>query len=69
MIELGTILRKTESVFISGPRDDYSLGQNIGLLKSLVAKLNEITTLKVIPMVAHYNMRRFDELLLAQRAI
>ncbi|MGA9100368.1 MAG: formylmethanofuran dehydrogenase subunit B, partial [Methanotrichaceae archaeon] len=44
----------------------YSLGQNIGLLKSLVAKLNEITTFKVIPMVGHYNMRGFNELLLAQ---
>ena len=67
MIELGTILRKTEfGVIFPGLGMIYSLGQNIGLLKSLVAKLNEITTFKVIPMVGHYNMRGFNELLLAE---
>ncbi|MFB3764391.1 MAG: formylmethanofuran dehydrogenase subunit B [Methanotrichaceae archaeon] len=67
MIELGTILRKTEfGVIFPGLGMIYSLKENIGLLKSLVAKLNEITTFKVIPMVEHYNMRGFNELLLAQ---
>lgn len=65
MIELGTILRKTEfGVIFPGLGMIYSLRENIGLLKHLVAKLNEITTFKVIPMVGHYNMRGFNQLLL-----
>lgn len=67
MIELGTILRKTEfGVIFPGLGMIYSLRNNVRLLKSLVEKLNEITTFKVIPMVEHYNMRGFNELLLAQ---
>ena len=34
------------------------------LFERLLAKLNEITSFKVIPMVGHYNMRGFNELML-----
>ncbi len=65
MIELGTILRKTEfGVVFPGLGMVYSLRENIDLLEALIAKLNEITTFKVIPMVGHYNMRGFNQLLL-----
>lgn len=65
MIELGTILRKTEfGVIFPGLGMIYSLRENIDILQSLVAKLNEITTFKVIPMVGHYNMRGFNQLLM-----
>lgn len=65
MIELGTILRKTEfGVIFPGLGMIYSLRQNIDLLQSLVSKLNETTTFKVVPMVGHYNMRGFNQLLL-----
>lgn len=67
MIELGTILRKAEfGVIFPGLGMIYSLRENIGLLKSLVSKLNEITKFKVIPMVGHYNMRGFNQQLLDQ---
>lgn len=65
MIELGTVLRKTEyGVIFPGLGLVYSLQDKIDLLGSLVAKLNEITTFKVVPMVGHYNMRGFNQLLL-----
>lgn len=65
MIELGTILRKTEfGVIFPGLGLVYSLKDKIGLLETLVSKLNEITTFKVIPMVEHYNTRGFNQLLL-----
>jgi formylmethanofuran dehydrogenase subunit B len=41
----------------------YSLLEKIELLETLFAKLNEITTFKVVPMVGHYNMRGFNQLL------
>jgi formylmethanofuran dehydrogenase subunit B len=64
MIELGTILRKAEfGVVFPGLGLIYSLRNRIDLLESLVDKLNEITTFKVIPMVGHYNMRGFNQLL------
>jgi formylmethanofuran dehydrogenase subunit B len=65
MIELGTILRKTEyGVIFPGLGMVYSLQKKMDLLEKLVVKLNEITTFKVIPMVGHYNMRGFNQLLL-----
>jgi formylmethanofuran dehydrogenase subunit B len=39
----------------------YSLQDKMELFERLLAKLNEITTFKVIPMVGHYNMRGFNE--------
>jgi formylmethanofuran dehydrogenase subunit B len=65
MIELGTILRKTEyGVIFPGLGMVYSLQEKMDLLEKLVIKLNEITAFKVIPMVGHYNMRGFNQLLL-----
>jgi len=65
MIELGTILRKTEyGVIFPGLVLVSSLQDKIELFESLVAKLNEITTFKVVPMVEHYNTRGFNQLLL-----
>lgn len=65
MIELGTVLRKTEyGVIFPGLGLIYSLQEKMDLLEALVAKLNEITTFKVVPMVGHYNMRGFNQLLL-----
>lgn len=65
MIELGTVLKKTEfGVVFPGLGLIYSLQEKLDLLESLVARLNEITTFKVIPMVGHYNMRGFNQLLL-----
>jgi len=65
MIELGTVLRKTEyGVIFPGLGMVYSLHEKMDLLTRLVARLNEITTFKVIPMVGHYNMRGFNQLLL-----
>ena len=65
MIELGTILRKTEyGIIFPGLGLVYSLQDQIEHLETLVAKLNEITTFKVVPMVDNYNMRGFDQLML-----
>ncbi len=65
MIELGTILRKTEyGVIFPGLVLVSSLQDKIELFESFVAKLNEITTFKVVPMVEHYNARGFNQLLL-----
>ncbi len=65
MIELGTVLRKTEyGVIFPGLGLTYSLQEKMDILEALVAKLNEITTFKVVPMVGHYNMRGFNQLLL-----
>ena len=64
MIELGTILRKTEyGVIFPGPGMVYSLQDKMDLLERLVSKLNEITTFKVVPMEGHYNLRGFNELM------
>ena len=65
MIELGTVLRKTEyGVIFPGVGLVYSLQGKIELLETLVSKLNEVTVIKVVPMVGHYNMRGFNQLLL-----
>ena len=67
MIELGTILKKTEfGVIFPGLGMIYSLQDKMDLFEELVARLNEITTFKVIPMVGHYNMRGFNQLLIDQ---
>lgn len=64
MIELGTILRKTEyGVIFPGLGMIYSMQDRMELFQRLLERLNEITTFKVIPMVGHYNMRGFNELL------
>ena len=65
MIELGTVLRKTEyGVIFPGLGLVHSLQEKMDLLVRLVAELNEITTFMVLPMVGHYNMRGFNQLLL-----
>lgn len=67
MIELGTVLKKTEfGVIFPGLGMVYSLQDKMDLFEELVTRLNEITTFKVVPMVGHYNMRGFNQLLLDQ---
>lgn len=64
MIELGSILKKTEyGVIFPGLGMVYSLQEKMDLFERLVARLNEITAFKVVPMVGHYNTRGFNELL------
>ena len=65
MIALGSLLKKTKwGVIFPGLGMIYSLQDKMELFERLVAKLNEITPFKVIPMVGHYNMRGFNELML-----
>jgi len=65
MIELGSVLKKTEyGVIFPGLGLVHSLQEKMDLLVGLVAKLNEITTFMVLPMVGHCNMRGFNQLLL-----
>lgn len=65
MIEVGTVLRKAEfGVIFPGLGLVYSLGERTNLLSDLIAKLNGISTYKVVPMVGHYNMRGFNQLML-----
>jgi len=64
MIELGTLLKKTEwGAIFPGPGLVYSLQGNMEILERLLARLNEITVFKVVPMVGHFNTRGFYELL------
>jgi formylmethanofuran dehydrogenase subunit B len=64
MIELGNILKKTEyGVIFPGLGMIYSLQNKMDLFERLMARLNEITTFKAVPMIGHYNMRGFNELL------
>jgi formylmethanofuran dehydrogenase subunit B len=64
MIELGTILKKTEfGAIFPGLGMVYSMQDKMDLFERLMARLNEITTFRAIPMVGHYNMRGFNELL------
>ena len=64
MIELGTLLKKTEwGAVFPGPGLVYSLQGNMEILERLLARLNEITVFKVVPMVGHFNTRGFNELL------
>lgn len=65
MIELGTVLKKAEfGAVFPGLGLVYSLGENMDLLDGLVERLNQIAPFKVIPMVGHYNMRGFNQLML-----
>ena len=64
MIEMATLLRKAEyGVIFPGLGLVYSLVQRMDLFESLVEKLNSISNYKVVPMVGHYNMRGFNQLL------
>ncbi len=64
MIELSAVLKKTEwGAIFPGLGMIYSLQDKMELFEQLLAKLNEVTTFKVIPMVGHYNMRGFNELM------
>ena len=64
MIELGGLLKKTEwGAIFPGPGLVYSLQWNMEILERLLARLNEITVFKVVPMVGHFNTRGFYELL------
>jgi formylmethanofuran dehydrogenase subunit B len=64
MIELSSVLKKTEwGAIFPGLGMVYSLQDKMELFEQLLAKLNEVTTFKVIPMVGHYNMRGFNELM------
>ena len=65
IIELGSILKKTEyGVIFPGRGLVNSLQDKMDLFEKLLAKLNEITAFKVIPMVEHCNTRGFNQLLL-----
>jgi formylmethanofuran dehydrogenase subunit B len=67
MIELGTLLRKTEfGAIFPGAGLVYSLKEKMGLLQGLLEQLNKIAPFKVIPMVGHYNGRGFNQLLLEE---
>jgi formylmethanofuran dehydrogenase subunit B len=65
IIELGSILKKTEyGVIFPGQGFVNSLQGKMDLFEKLMAKLNEVTVFKVIPMVEHCNARGFNQLLL-----
>jgi formylmethanofuran dehydrogenase subunit B len=65
ILELGSILKKTEyGVIFPGRGFVNSLQDKMDLFEKLLAKLNEITAFKVVPMVEHYNTRGFNQLLL-----
>jgi len=65
MLGLGTTLKKAEyGVIFPGLGLIYSLKDEIDRLDPLIAKLNEVSEYKVIPMVGHYNMRGFNQTLL-----
>ena len=65
ILELGSILKKTEyGVIFPGRGLVNSMQDKMDLFEKLLAKLNEITAFKVVPMVEHYNTRGFNQLLL-----
>ncbi|MDD1754720.1 MAG: formylmethanofuran dehydrogenase subunit B [Methanothrix sp.] len=67
MIELGTLLRKTEyGVIFPGPGMLLALQGKMDLFEKLVAKLNEITKFKVLPMPEHCNTRGYYQLMREQ---
>ena len=67
MIELGTLLRKTEfGAIFPGAGLVYSLKEKMDLLESLTERLNQIAPFRVLPMVGHYNGRGFNQLLLEE---
>lgn len=64
MISMITTLKKADmGVIFPGLGLAYSLKGRMDRLKALVSRLNETTRYKVIPMVGHYNMRGFNQLL------
>ncbi|HNX10295.1 MAG TPA: formylmethanofuran dehydrogenase subunit B, partial [Methanothrix sp.] len=64
MIELASLLKKTEwGAVFPGPGMLASLGDRMDSFEGMIAKLNEITTFRAIPMVEQYNARGFYELL------
>jgi formylmethanofuran dehydrogenase subunit B len=67
MIELGTLLRKTEyGVIFPGPGMLLAMQGKMDLFERLVAKLNEITKFKVLPMPEHCNTRGYYQLMREQ---
>jgi len=64
MIELGSIIKKTEyGVIFPGPAMLDSLRDQMDRFEELVRRLNEVTTFKVVPMTGQYNSRGFSQLL------
>jgi len=64
MIELASLLKKTEwGAVFPGAGILASLGDRMEAFEGLIAKLNEVTTFRAIPMVEQYNARGFYELL------
>jgi formylmethanofuran dehydrogenase subunit B len=67
MIELGTLLRKTEfGAIFPGAGLVSSLKEKMDLLESLTEQLNQIAPFRVLPMAGHYNSRGFNQLLLEE---
>jgi formylmethanofuran dehydrogenase subunit B len=65
MIELGSILKKTEyGVIFPGRGMLQSLQGKMELFLELMAQLNEVTTFKAIPVARGFNTRGFNQLLL-----
>jgi formylmethanofuran dehydrogenase subunit B len=65
IIELATILMKADfGVIFPGLGLVYSLAHKMEIFEDLLAKLNALSNYRVIPMVGHYNMRGFNELML-----
>lgn len=64
MISMMNTLKKADmGVIFPGLGLAYSLKGRMDRLKALVDRLNETTRYNVIPMVGHYNMRGFNQLL------
>lgn len=65
MIELGSVLKKTEyGVIFPGRGMLQSLQGKMELFSDLMARLNEVTTFKAIPVAGGFNTRGFNQLLL-----
>ena len=65
MIELGSILKKTEyGVIFPGRGMLQSLQDKMELFLELMARLNEVSTFKAIPVAGGFNTRGFNQLLL-----
>src|SRR5512136_24408 len=64
IIELGTFLRKAEfGIIFPGEAMISSLHDKMELLESFMARLNEVSTFKAIPMIEHFNTRGFCQFL------
>ncbi|MCJ7444560.1 MAG: formylmethanofuran dehydrogenase subunit B [Methanotrichaceae archaeon] len=65
MIGLASIFKKADfGAIFPGLGLVYSLVQKMEIFENLVARLNDVSNYKVVPMVGHYNMRGFNELML-----